>query len=157
ALFDLAVALDKENELFIQLELQINGEFSDLAIVMELLEQVIEQAMGKQSRQRIQSYHPSALYSYERMGAQDQEPPVEGKRERASSADSGAPSIHVGPDPRMGPDWYRTGRGTNRISNADVSSQRIRTAFSQALYILSVLRLLNKKTTLTEEIWIYFE
>ncbi|EEC00087.1 hypothetical protein MPER_00040, partial [Moniliophthora perniciosa FA553] len=49
ALFDLAVALDKENELFIQLELQINGEFSDLAILMELLEQVIEQAMSKQS------------------------------------------------------------------------------------------------------------
>ncbi|EEB96769.1 hypothetical protein MPER_04042, partial [Moniliophthora perniciosa FA553] len=31
------------------------------------------------------------------------------------------------------------------------------TAFSQALYILSILRLLDKKTILTEEIWIYFE
>ncbi|EEB99308.1 hypothetical protein MPER_01034, partial [Moniliophthora perniciosa FA553] len=49
ALFDLAVALDKEHELFIQLELHLEGEFSDLAILMELLEQVIEQAMSKKS------------------------------------------------------------------------------------------------------------
>uniref|UniRef100_A0A0W0G2T8 Uncharacterized protein n=1 Tax=Moniliophthora roreri TaxID=221103 RepID=A0A0W0G2T8_MONRR len=65
----------------------------------------------------------------------------------------------------MGLDWHPTGRGTNRkasfhpgLSNhAHGLSQRIGTAFSQAMYIFSILRLLNKKTTLTAEMWVYFE
>ncbi|ESK93193.1 hypothetical protein Moror_14653, partial [Moniliophthora roreri MCA 2997] len=34
---------------------------------------------------------------------------------------------------------------------------RIRTAFSQAFYILSIFRVLKVTTTLTDEVWIYFE
>ncbi|EEB92483.1 hypothetical protein MPER_08999, partial [Moniliophthora perniciosa FA553] len=45
-LFDLAVALDKEDELFIQLELHEDGDdFSDLAVMIPLLEQVIEKTL----------------------------------------------------------------------------------------------------------------
>ncbi|ESK93186.1 hypothetical protein Moror_14646 [Moniliophthora roreri MCA 2997] len=115
ALFDLAVALNKENELLIQLRLQINGDFTEFV-----------------QRQRFQSYHPPALYPHERMGDPDQEPSVKRKRD-----------VHLQQTPTGIP--------------LDVARIRIGTAFSQAMYIFSILRLLNKKTTLTAEMWVYFE
>ncbi|ESK93202.1 hypothetical protein Moror_14637 [Moniliophthora roreri MCA 2997] len=150
ALFDLAVALDKENELFIQLELQINGEFSDLAIVMELLEQVIEQAMGKQSLFSASGFNRTIRRLYILMSGWVLKIKSLLLKEKGN-AHLRQTLVHLQFMLDQIREWDQTGIAL------DVARIRIRTAFSQALYILSVLRLLNKKTTLTEEIWIYFE
>ena len=49
ALFDLSVALDKEDELFGELEHDIDIEISDLTVLLQLLERVVEFSVKKQN------------------------------------------------------------------------------------------------------------
>ncbi|KAI3610408.1 hypothetical protein WG66_007125 [Moniliophthora roreri] len=150
ALFDLAVALDKEDELFIQLELHEDGDdFSDLAVVMELLEQVIEQSLRKQSLfsgsgfkralRRIYFLARGWLFNLKSI-AQD--------IKHTSMAKT---LVYIEKMLEQMREWDQSDTTLN------VAQVRIRIAFSRALHILAVLRLLKKKKDLTEDDWTYLE
>ncbi|EEB89138.1 hypothetical protein MPER_12804 [Moniliophthora perniciosa FA553] len=137
ALFDLAVALDKEHEF-------------DLAVLMELLEQVIEQAMSKKSLFSASCFNRTIRRLYIlASGWMLKIKTLLQKEKKNAHLQQTLIHLQFMLDQIRG--WDQAGIAL------DVARIRIRTAFSQALYILSMLRVLKVTTTLTEDVWIYFE
>uniref|UniRef100_A0A0W0FI81 Uncharacterized protein n=1 Tax=Moniliophthora roreri TaxID=221103 RepID=A0A0W0FI81_MONRR len=150
ALFDLAMALDREHELFIQLELHLEGKLTDLAILMELLEQVIEQGMSKKSLFSASCFNRTIRRLYIlASGWMLNIKTLLLKEKKNAHLQQTLIHLQFMLDQIRG--WDQTGIAL------DVARVRIRTAFSQALYILSIFRVLKVTTTLTDEVWIYFE
>uniref|UniRef100_A0A0W0G1M6 Uncharacterized protein n=1 Tax=Moniliophthora roreri TaxID=221103 RepID=A0A0W0G1M6_MONRR len=150
ALFDLAMALDREHELFIQLELHLEGKLSDLAILMELLEQVIEQGMSKKSLFSASCFNRTIRRLYIlASGWMLNIKTLLLKEKKNAHLQQTLIHLQFMLDQIRG--WDQTGIAL------DVARVRIRTAFSQAFYILSIFRVLKVTTTLTDEVWIYFE
>ncbi|EEB90359.1 hypothetical protein MPER_11443 [Moniliophthora perniciosa FA553] len=126
ALFDLAVALDKEHELFIEQAMSKKSLFST-SCFNRTIRRLYILASGWMLKIK-------TLLQKEKKNAHLQQTLIH---------------LQFMLDQIRG--WDQAGIAL------DVARIRIRTAFSQALYILSMLRVLKVTTTLTEDVWIYFE
>ncbi|KAK7043629.1 hypothetical protein VNI00_008240 [Paramarasmius palmivorus] len=147
ALFDLSVALDKEDELFGELEHDIDIEISDLTVLLQLLERVVEFSVKKQNVFGTSGFNRSLRRIYALVSGWF----MSIKALVSSRGDKKYPSMQktfVCIERMM--DQMRGWDQTNTLEHE--AKIRIRIAFSRALFVLAVLRSL-KKGDLPELIW----